>query len=127
MFEWKELKGFQTIIELHCYRVIVALGVVIGCSKNTLFRVVPLSGDTECTSFPNMSSAKLFLIVGLPDAAFLNNAVVVTIHNNALNSVSIGTIANQFRHTIAIQIPAPCFRPVILLLKNNLEKRCRKW
>ena len=116
MFEWKELKGFQTIIELHCYRIIVALGVVIGCSKNTLFRVVSLNRETECTAFQNMSPAKLFLIVGLPDVADLNNAVVVAIDNNTFNSVSIGAIANQFRHTIAIQIPAPCFRPVIAKL-----------
>ena len=53
-----------------------------------------------------MSPAKLFLIIGLPDAAFLNHAVVVAIDNNTFNSVSIGTIANQFRHAIAIQIPA---------------------
>ena len=116
VIERKEVEGFQTIIELHRYRVIIATGIVISCCKNALFRVVSLSRETECTAFQNMSPANLFLIVGQLDVAFLNNAVIVAIDDNTFNSVSIGAITNQFRHTIAIQISAPCFRPIITKL-----------
>lgn len=107
MFEWKEIERFQTIIELHRYWVIIATGIVIGCGKNTLFRVVSLNRETECTAFQNMSPAKLFLIVGLSDVAFLNNAVVVAIDNNTARVIEkLGQEADPQNHLLMYAIAA---------------------